>query len=169
MPAIVWALTLGLFMALMFSAVQWFTVKQSLGVTAALFFLTFIPLYILLQSGLEVGQQVQPRYLLPLIGLLAATALHRTSSDSGVNLSQAQVFIVGFGLFVANAIALHLNLRRYVTGMDIMGVNLDEGIEWWWDGVTLSPNSVWLIATLASMSLLFSLWKLRHEIGRAHV
>lgn len=165
MPAIVWALTLGVFMALMFSAVQWFTVNQSLGVTSALFFLTFIPLYILLQSGLEVGQQVQPRYLLPLIGLLAATALHRTSSDSGMNLSQAQVYIVGFGIFVANAIALHLNLRRYVTGMDIMGVNLDEGIEWWWDGMPLSPNSVWLIATLASMSLLFSVWKLRHELG----
>ena len=165
MPAIVWALTLGVFMALMFAAVGWFTVRQSLGVMSALFFLTFIPLYILMQSGLEVGQQVQPRYLLPLIGLLAATALHRTSSDSGMNLSQAQVYIVGFGLFVANAIALHLNLRRYVTGMDIMGVNLDEGIEWWWDGMPLSPNSVWLIATLASMSLLFSVWKLRHELG----
>jgi hypothetical protein len=80
-------------------------------------------------------------------------------------LTRAQIFIVGIGLFVANGIALHLNTRRYTTGMDVMGVNLDEGIEWWWDGFPFSPNTVWLIATLGSGLLILSVWKLRNELG----
>ena len=164
MPTIVWGLSLGVFIALIFSAVRWFTLRQTLAVTASIFFVTAIPLYILVQSGLEVGQQVQPRYLLPLIALVAATALHRSSSNWGMHLTNAQVYIVGVGLFVSNSIALHLNTRRYVTGMDIMGVNLDEGIEWWWDGLFLSPSAVWFIATSASALMLISLWKLRHEL-----
>jgi hypothetical protein len=165
MPTIVWGLSLGIFFALIFSSVRWFTLTQTLAVFSALFFVTVIPLYILVRSGLEVGQQVQPRYLLPLIALLAATAIHRNSSESGMHFTKAQVFIVGVGLFVSNSIALHLNIRRYVTGMDIMGVNLDEGIEWWWDGFFLSPNAVWFIATMSSVVLLFSLWKLRQQLA----
>lgn len=165
MPAIVWAITLGVFTSLMFFSVRWFSVKQGLAVGASLFLLTAVPLFILIQSGLEVGQQVQPRYLLPLIAFLAASALYRTSVESGMVLTRAQIFIVGIGLFVANGIALHLNTRRYTTGMDVMGVNLDEGIEWWWDGFPFSPNTVWLIATLGSGLLILSVWKLRNELG----
>jgi hypothetical protein len=164
MPTIVWGLSLGIFMALIFSAVRWFRIRQTLAVTASIFFVTAIPLYILVQSGLEVGQQVQPRYLLPLIALVAATALHRPTSKWGLHFTNAQVFIIGIGLFVSNSIALHLNTRRYVTGMDVMGVNLDEGIEWWWDAFFLSPNAVWFIATLASALMLISIWKLRHDL-----
>ena len=165
MPTIVWGLSLGIFLALIFTSVRWFKLTQALAVISALFFLTVIPLYILVQAGLEVGQQVQPRYLLPLIALLAATAIHRSSSGSGMHLTKAQIFIVGIGLFVSNSIALHLNTRRYVTGMDVMGINLDQGIEWWWDAFFLSPNSVWFIATMSSAVLLLSLWKLREELA----
>lgn len=165
MPAIVWAITLGIFTSIMFSSVRWFSVKQGVAVGASLFILTAVPLFILVQSGLEVGQQVQPRYLLPLIAFVAASALYRTSVESGILLTKAQIVIIGVGLFVANAIALHLNIRRYTTGMDVMGINLDEQIEWWWDGFFFSPNAVWLIATLGSAALILSIWKLRKELG----
>jgi hypothetical protein len=165
MPAIVWALTLGIFLSMIFSSVGCFNLKQSFAVGAALAFLTAIPLYILTQSGLEVGQQVQPRYLLPLIALFSFTALYRGSQQSGVLLTRAQIMIIGVGLFVSNSIALHINARRYITGMDVMGVNLDSSAEWWWRDFPLSANTVWLVATLGSALLLLSIWKLRQDLG----
>jgi hypothetical protein len=139
--------------------------KQSFAVIAALAFLTAIPLYILTQSGLEVGQQVQPRYLLPLIALFSFTALYRGSQQSGFLLTRAQIGIIGVGLFVSNSIALHINARRYITGMDVMSVNLDSSAEWWWRDFPLSANTVWLVATLGSALLLLSIWKLRQDLG----
>jgi hypothetical protein len=150
---------------LIFTSVQWFNLKQSFAVGAALLFMTVIPLYILTQSGLQVGQQVQPRYLLPLIALFSFAALYRASEQSGIQLTRAQILIIGFGLFVSNAIALHINARRYITGMDVMSVNLDANAEWWWSDFPISANTVWLIATFGSALFLIAIWKLRKELG----
>ena len=165
MPAIVWAVTLSIYTGLIFLSVRWFSFKQSIGVSVVFLALVAIPLYILTVSGLSVGQQVQPRYLLPLIALLGASALYRSSSSSGLELTRGQVWIVGSGLFVANTISLHLNARRYITGMDQQGVNLDEGIEWWWSDLALSPNVVWISASVAFAVFLVSIWKLRTYLG----
>jgi hypothetical protein len=165
MPAIVWAVTLSIYTGLIFLSVRWFSFKQSIGVSVVFLALVAIPLYILTVSGLSVGQQVQPRYLLPLIALLGASALYRSSSSSGLELTRGQVWIVGAGLFIANTISLHLNARRYITGMDQQGVNLDEDIEWWWSDLALSPNVVWISASVAFSVFLVSLWKLRKDLG----
>jgi hypothetical protein len=165
MPAIVWAVTLSIYTGLIFLSVRWFSFKQSIGVSVVFLALVAIPLYILTVSGLSVGQQVQPRYLLPLIALLSASALYRSSSSSGLELTRGQVWIVGSGLFVANTISLHLNARRYITGMDQQGVNLDEDIEWWWSDLALSPNVVWISASVAFAVFLVSIWKLRTYLG----
>jgi hypothetical protein len=51
-------------------------------------------------------------------------------------------------LSAAHFVALHLNIRRYVTGVDQSGPNLDAGAEWWWQG-PVGPNAVWLLGSLA--------------------
>jgi hypothetical protein len=129
-------------------------------------------MYTLSVNGLLVGQIVQPRYLLPLIGLLIATAFYRISSDAGTGLTRGQLWLIGVGFFGTHAISLHTNLRRYLTGLDENQVSLNFGIEWWWverpspDAVLwLSPNYVWLAGSLAFGLFLFSLWKLRFELG----
>jgi hypothetical protein len=165
MPAIVWAVTLSIYTGLIFSSVRWFSFKQSVAVSLAFLALVIIPLYILTVSGLSVGQQVQPRYLLPLIALLGAASLYRISSASGLELTRSQAWIIGAGLFVANTMSLHLNARRYITGMDQQGVNLDKDIEWWWSHFALSPNIVWLSGSVAFAVFLVSIWKLRTELG----
>jgi len=156
---------LSIYTGLIFSSVRWFSFKQSVAVSLAFLALVIIPLYILTVSGLSVGQQVQPRYLLPLIALLGATALYRGSSALGLELTRGQVWIIGAGLFVANTISLHLNARRYITGMDQQGVNLDEDIEWWWSEFMLSPNVVWLGGSVSFALFLVSIWKLRTVLG----
>lgn len=165
MPAIVWAVTLSIYTGLIFLSVRWFNLKQSLAVSLAFLALVAIPLYILTVSGLSVGQQVQPRYLLPLIALLGAAALYRSSSASGLELTRGQAWIFGSGLFIANTISLHLNARRYITGMDQQGVNLNENLEWWWSDFAFSPNVVWLTASVAFALFLVSIWKLRTYLG----
>ena len=165
MPAIVWAVTLSIYTGLIFTSVRWFSLKQSIGVTTILLALIVIPLYILTVSGLAVGQQVQPRYLLPLIALLGAAALFRKSSSTGLELTRGQAWIIGAGLFIANTISLHLNARRYITGMDEQGVDLNKDIEWWWSNFPFSPNIVTLSASLAFAVLLIALWKLRVPLG----
>jgi hypothetical protein len=165
MPAIIWFVTLSIFTGVLFASISWFDFRQSLAVYGVLAALVFVPMYVLTVNRLSVGQQIQPRYLLPLIALLGAVALYRSSSNSGLALSRGQVSIIGAGLFLANTLALHLNLRRYVTGMDEQGLNLDQSIEWWWSGFPISPNTVWVTASLSFALLLFSLWKLRDVLG----
>jgi hypothetical protein len=165
MPAIVWAVTLSIFTGLIFTSVRWFSLQQAVAVSTVFLALVAIPLYILTVSGLSVGQQVQPRYLLPLIALLGAAALFRKSSTTGLELTRGQAWIIGAGLFIANTVSLHLNARRYITGMDQQGVDLNKDIEWWWSNFPLSPNVVTLSASFAFAVFLVALWKLRVPLG----
>jgi hypothetical protein len=100
-----------------------------------------------------------------LIALLGAAALYRTSSNSGLDLTRGQVLIIGSGMFIANTISLHLNARRYITGMDQQGVDLDKDIEWWWSNFPLSPNLVIWSASIAFAVFLIAIWKLRQPLG----
>jgi hypothetical protein len=165
MPAIVWFFALGIYTAVIFSAVKFFDLRQAMAFTLTIVGLVFVPMYILMSNGLSVGEQVQPRYLLPLVVFAVFTALYRTKGDSGLVLSLGQLSIAGGALAIANAVALHTNLRRYLTGLDERGMNLDVGIEWWWDSSPLSPNFVFIVGASSFALFLFSVWKLRHTIG----
>jgi hypothetical protein len=58
---------------------------------------------------------------------------------------------IAVALVVANAIALHTNLRRYTTGTLVQGFNLNSPREWWWGFLPdfISPNVVWFVGALA--------------------
>ena len=174
LPSSVWAITYGLYFALVFGSIRNFSKRQAMATSLALFALVAVPMYTLSVNGLIVGQIVQPRYLLPLLGLLIGAAVYRDSINEGLTLSRGQLWLIGLGLFGTNAIALHTNLRRYLTGLDEHQVSLNFEIEWWWvqrpsaDAVFwLSPNYVWLVGLLGFGLFLFALWKLRFELGIA--
>jgi hypothetical protein len=172
MPSGVWAVTYGIYCAVLFGAIRYFSLRQSIALALVFLSLITIPLVALHISGLVVGQFVQPRYLMPLLGLMLAVALYRESTESGIKLSRGQVWLIGFGLMVTNSISLHTNLRRYLTGLDGNQINLNRDIEWWWfqapaDGswFVLSPNSLWVFGSVAFAVFLAAIWKLREEIG----
>jgi hypothetical protein len=56
--------------------------------------------------------------------------------------------VVGAALIGAHFVALHINIRRYVTGLDVGGFDLGANTEWWWTG-PIGPNVVWLLGSLA--------------------
>jgi hypothetical protein len=172
MPSSVWAVTFGIYFAMVFGSVRFFNRRQAISASLVLLALVGLPLYTLAANGLLVGQVVQPRYLLPLISLLIATSVYRASVSTGLDLSRGQVWLIGAGFFGAHLISLHTNLRRYLTGLDVNQINLDSQIEWWWFDkpvsetlIWLSPNLVLLSGSLAFGVFLFSLWKLKDELG----
>ena len=92
----------------------------------------------------QIGDTIQPRYLLPL--LLVAVAIVRYRPDgSRPALSQSQVLATWAIVVVAHTAALHQTIRRYTTGTDRHGFDLDLGIEWWWPAP--SPMAVWAAGT----------------------
>jgi hypothetical protein len=67
---------------------------------------------------------------------------------ANLGLGRLQSIIVAVGLATANSIALHVNMRRYTTGVDIQNFNLNSPIEWWWN-VPVTPMVVWAAGSAA--------------------
>lgn len=111
--------------------------------------LYLLPVYILTIGSSVVGENVQPRYLLPLVVVLGGLLLLTHVSDGPLHpgpwhLIPAMILLTG-----ANSIALYSNLRRYVTGFDVERLSLESGAEWWWTGLMIGPTALWIFGTAA--------------------
>ncbi|MDQ1137591.1 hypothetical protein QE410_002390 [Microbacterium sp. SORGH_AS 1204] len=147
MPGIVWVTALTVFSALVFWGLRLGDARKWLALAGVGAGVIAVPLYILMHDGVVVGNGVQPRYVFPLIVMFAGIAVFGFARSS-LGLGKVQLSVAAIGLVVANSVALHVNLRRYVTGLDRVGVNLDRDIEWWWNA-PVSPMGLWLIGTLS--------------------
>jgi hypothetical protein len=107
-----------------------------------------IPTIVLALDRYLVGEQVQPRYLLPLLPVLVGTALVAPRGRAGVVLRRGQVLLVAAAVVLAHAAALHANIRRYVTGVDTRGFDLGAQVEWWW-GTGPGPLATWALGSAA--------------------
>ena len=115
------------------------------GVTLGL--ALFLPVYMLENVGYGVGEWVQPRYLLPIVVIiLGILALH--GSDRGVRPTTSQLLWIAGLATVGHSVALHVLMRRYITGLDVGGFNLNEGLEWWWS-VPVKPMTTWVVGSVA--------------------
>lgn len=151
LPAVVTFASIGVFVAVAFSGLAAMDWRKALVFTGAVAALWVIPTWTLTRGGDQVGSEVQPRYLLPLIVLLAGFAL-LASRAPRPRLGRAQRWVVGLALAGAGALSLYVNIRRYVTGDDVRVVSLDAGVEWWWDGV-IPPMALWIVCSLAWAAL----------------
>lgn len=147
MPASVWVSTLAVFFALVFWGLQKLGRRKSFAVILVFTCLMLIPVYVLVKDGVTVGAGVQPRYVYPLLIMLGGLALLGFARDD-LGLGRLQLGIVVALLTIANSVALHTNIRRYVTGIDGAGLNLDKNIEWWWQ-MPISPMVVWIFGSIA--------------------
>ncbi|MEC5150967.1 DUF2142 domain-containing protein [Cryobacterium sp. GrIS_2_6] len=147
LPGVVWVLAVSVFSATVFTGLQSTSWRKGLATSAVFGMMWAIPTYVLVRSRAFVGEQVQPRYILPLMILLAGITLLQPAGRAFA-LGRVQAVLIVVGLGVANSVALHVNLRRYVTGTDAIGWNLNAGLEWWW-GVGPAPMAVWIVGTAA--------------------
>lgn len=147
MPAVVPLAVTAAFVGAGFLGMRRMTARKAIIVVAMFVVLWVLPVYVLQQGGDVVGEQVQPRYLLPLVVMLAGMLLLATPGRVLI-MTATQRYVIATALTGANFVALQLNIRRYVTGVDDAGFNLDAGVEWWWE-LPISPMAVWIIGSLA--------------------
>jgi hypothetical protein len=157
LPAIVpWAATAA-FVAVGFAGLGLLNWRKAIASSGVLLVLIVLPVYVLTVGGDKVGANLQPRYLLPLIVLFAFLLLTHPGRRE-LRFTRVQTGAVLGALAVANLVSLQVNIRRYVTGADQQGLNLDVGAEWWWTGFPVGPTAVWAIGALAYTALLVVLW-----------
>jgi Predicted membrane protein (DUF2142) len=134
------------------------------GLTLVGLALVVYPITLLVQTKALVGVVVQPRYLLPLFALFAVVAL-LSPHGVGWRISEGTFFLCVLALGTANSLALHVQIRRYVTGGDVSRIDLDAGREWWWAHAP-SPNVVWLLGSLAFVGLAYAVLGQARDDGR---
>lgn len=164
LPASVWVAVIAVMGAatmIGLRRVQWRRATSLLLVAIAL---CAMPLYLLAQTHAVVGTQVQPRYLLPLLviffGLTAAT------NSAAAEWRGPRQWILSIVVVFVMCVSLHVNLRRYTTGVDDAAIDPGRNAEWWWVGAP-SPFAVWVIGSVALAGLL-TLFVLRNggaEVG----
>ena len=149
MPPTVWFTAIALYAGVVFTALGRVSRLQALVLVGVGTALVVIPAYIQYLTGVPVGAYIQPRYILPLLAVLVSLAVARLQGPA-FRLSRVQWLLLVAGLSVANAVALHQNFRRYVTGLDAPYLNLEFRREWWWGTSALpGPMTVWALGSLA--------------------
>lgn len=147
MPGVVHLGALAVFISLAFvgiGSLNKLKLVALIAVSAALFVL---PLYVLTKGGAFVGTEVQPRYILPLLPLFLGLAL-LPGNIQKISLSRSQLAVIASTLTVVYFVSLHFNLRRYITGINQMGVNLNDHMQWWWNGM-FSPMTLLIIGSVS--------------------
>lgn len=156
MPRSVWVIMIGVLFAAIVWGLRLMTMRKGIVLVLAFGAFTVIPLYVLYSMGVTVGEWVQPRYLLPLLLILVTATLFGFAKDN-LGLSRLQAVLVLGGVAAANSLAMHNNMRRYITGLDDSSFNLNAGIEWWWN-IPVSPMVVWFAGSAAFALMLACLW-----------
>ncbi|EAR24827.1 hypothetical protein A20C1_06086 [marine actinobacterium PHSC20C1] len=146
-PESVTFLALAAFIGVGFVGLSVLNGRKAFVIAAVGFVLWVLPTYVLTQGGDKVGEQVQPRYILPIMVLMGGLLVLQAGKKQ-FQLGRVQTIGVIIALSVANLVALHMNMRRYITGNDVPGWNLNAGAEWFWTGVP-APMVVWGIGSLA--------------------
>jgi hypothetical protein len=151
MPQIIPIMALASIMAVATVALKgadWRRIVSVLGMFGVLW---FIPLYLLQIGGFKVGEEFQPRYLIPMVVVMVGMLVMRSKGSPPLFAERFPLIAIAVGLSLANSIALHTNIRRYVTGMDVGGLDLDFAREWWWWFMPqfFTPNLLWIGGSLA--------------------
>ena len=68
--------------------------------------------------------------------------------------SRSSLLTILLTISLAQSLSLHQSMRRYVTGTNVAGWNLNNGAQWWWTHGP-SPMSIWLIGSVAFGAALF--------------
>jgi hypothetical protein len=144
MPSAVWVPMIMLCGLAIFTGIARPRLRKTIVLVCVGAGLLVYPMVLLVQSHVLVGTQVQPRYVLPLLVIFVGIALHQDRANVRLPVRLAHLTIAVALLAIANAVALHENIRRYVSGASFVSPDLNHGVNWWW-GIGASPMATWLI------------------------
>lgn len=159
MPAVVTFGGVACFVAVVFGGLGAMSWRKAAILGIAGLTLWLLPAWVLFRGNDPVGQQVQPRYLLPLIVMFAGMAV-LAIGERRLRFTLLQRSLIVGTLSIVQFIALYANLRRYVQGVGQGGWNLDAG-GWWWN-IPFSPMAVLVAGSVAFGALA---WILVREVA----
>lgn len=150
LPAITWVSALAVYCAVMFVRIRGLGRREYTGIAILGLSLIIIPMYVLQISSSHVGENIQPRYIYPLLAAATAISLSMGSQIKEL-LGRAQLTVAYVAIVLANSFALYTNLSRYIQGQG-WGTdwNLNTAIQngWWWP-VGPAPMTVWILGSIA--------------------
>lgn len=106
-----------------------------------------LPIYMLQQAMAYMGDQVQPRYFLPLFPLLMAVALVRSDVRGSVNILRGSAVLAWALLVFAHTIAFLTQVRRYAIGL--YGPFWPDALPGWRFNTPLTAGGVWIMGSVA--------------------
>ena len=112
-----------------------------------------VPLLILQARGTVGIRALQPRYLLPIIIVLIGFVILGSSK----RMSLRSLLVISTLISITNAISLNYTIRRYISGQETTDFNLNNNVEWWWEGLGIGPAKMWVIGSIAATIFIFSL------------
>lgn len=146
LPSVVSFLSLTVAGGVVFVGTRSVTLRRWLAIAITAAALWLVPFVLLARSNAVVGEQIQPRYILPLLVLLLGVT---SAADGGWRWWRGpRLAIAAAMLTVAASVSLHTNIRRYTTGLDDMAIDPGSHSEWWWTNVP-SAGVVWVIGSSA--------------------
>jgi hypothetical protein len=155
LPAAVPVFAFAAFCGAIFIGIHRPDVRRSLAAALAFAACWLVPFVLLAQSHAVVGTIVQPRYVLPLLVILAGVAsLRPTALDAWTG---ARSLIIGSTLTGAATVAMYYNIRRYTVGAGSIAIDPGAGAEWWWGGA-VAPSVVWIGGSMAFAAACVLLW-----------
>lgn len=125
--------------------------RKAISVVMVAIAMIAIPVAILVRSAYVVPETVQPRYLFPLYFVLLGLTLLPANRRPRTLPLWAQV-PVATAVGIVNAVALHVNTRRYVSGLEEGWFDLGVDREWWWEGLP-TPMAFWFLSTVSTFLL----------------
>ncbi|SDU78214.1 Predicted membrane protein [Arcanobacterium phocae] len=124
------------------------TWRKWLSATVVLGAMAGIPLVFILKGIFSGFGDYQPRYMMPLLGVLLFILFIVGTQQKRI-FQLPQLIAVGMAISAANSIALHIVMQRYISGFQPPHLfNLNNNMEWWWD-ISISPMTVWEVSSLA--------------------
>jgi len=118
MPAIVTFIGVLILGALLYRGLAQANTRQIVAMSIAASALVLVPLAYLQSQHLNVGELVQPRYILPLLTVLVATAGLSSNPARRLTLPKAPAIVMGALLSVSAMVAYWTNIQRYIAGQE---------------------------------------------------
>ena len=130
----------------------------------------FVPLKVKISSGLGLSSLfffsywfsigvigLASRYIMAiyLVSLATFSASAVTSRRvANFKFLKSSIVTIFLTISIGQSLSLHQSIRRYITGTNISGWNLNKGAQWWWTSGP-SPLSIWIIGSVAFSTALF--------------
>ncbi|GAB2464964.1 DUF2142 domain-containing protein [Xylanimonas ulmi] len=164
-PAITWVTVIALSAAVAWSGLASMRPRKWIALGGVALLYVALPLIFLQVSSAHVGIAFQARYTLPLLFVLMAVVMWSPQDGGAPTIATPQTLALVSGLAVAHSVALHTQIRRFVTGLDVSGFNLNADVEWWHGGP--SPMATWAFGTVGFTLLLLALFAVRERSAPA--